>query len=323
MSLLSSVEKGVAADVSAMLALLEKAVGSALLGKPQVIRLALTALLARGHLLIEDVPGVGKTTLACALARAVGGGFQRVQFTADLLPSDLIGVSVFDQHSQRFRFQPGPVFAHVLLADEINRATPKTQSALLEAMSEHRVSVDGTTYDLPDPFFVVATQNPLDHHGTFPLPDSQMDRFMMRISIGYPDAEEEKSLLASSGWARLEDEVSAVIESSALTWLQQSVAGVEVQDSVLSYANQIVRATRSVPGVAIGVSPRGALALMRASRAYALLEGRSFVTPDDIKSLAVPTLAHRLILAGSDGHADQRAAEEIIREVMGTIRVPR
>ena len=190
-------------------------------------------------------------------------------------------------------------------------------------MSEHRVSVDGTTYDLPDPFFVVATQNPLDHHGTFPLPDSQMDRFMMRISIGYPDAEEEKSLLASSGWARLEDEVSAVIESSALTWLQQSVAGVEVQDSVLSYANRIVRATRSVPGVAIGVSPRGALALMRASRAYALLEGRSFVTPDDIKSLAVPTLAHRLILAGSDGHADQRAAEEIIREVMGTVRVPR
>ena len=246
---------------------LSAAVGTVLKGKPETIRLALTALLARGHLLVEDVPGVGKTTLAAALARAVGGRFVRVQFTSDMLPSDLIGVSVFDPQARRFEFRPGPIFANVVLADEINRTTPKTQSALLEAMSERRVSVDGVTRSLPDPFFVVATQNPVEHHGTFPLPDSQLDRFLLRISIGYPSPADEREILASDRAKRDVDDVPAVTEPEGLAHLQQAVERVRASELLLDYMVAIAHATRRAPGVAIGVSPaRDSRAAARGAR---------------------------------------------------------
>jgi len=302
---------------------LSAAVGTALKGKPETIRLALTALLARGHLLVEDVPGVGKTTLAAALARAVGGRFVRVQFTSDMLPSDLIGVSVFDPQARRFEFRPGPVFANVVLADEINRTTPKTQSALLEAMSERRVSVDGVTRSLPDPFFVVATQNPVEHHGTFPLPDSQLDRFLLRIGIGYPSPADERAILASDRALRDVDEVSAVTEPEGLALLQQAVERVRASEAMLDYVVALAHATRRAPGVAIGVSPRGSLALLRAARATALLASRDYVVPDDVKEVAAPALAHRLVMEGAEDGADPEAAREIIREVLETVPVPR
>ena len=295
------------------------AVSEALVGKPEVVRLALAALIGRGHLLVEDVPGVGKTTLAAALAHAVGGRFSRIQFTSDLLPSDIIGVSVFDARERRFEFRPGPLFANVVLADEINRTTPKTQSALLEAMSERRVSVDGVTRMLPEPFFVVATQN----HGTFPLPDSQMDRFLMRIRIGYPSAEDEMSILAGEGRTVQSEEPGSVIDANGLAALQQAAERVRTVPDILEYMVALARATRSLPGVAIGASPRGSLALLRASRAWALLEGREFVSPDNVKRMALPVLSHRLVMEGAEDGADREAAEQALREVLDTVPVPR
>ena len=298
-------------------------ISSALQGKPGVVRLSLTALLARGHLLVEDVPGVGKTTLASALARAVGGRFVRIQFTSDMLPSDMVGVSIFDPDLRRFEFRPGPLFANVVLADEINRTTPKTQSALLEAMSERRVSVDGTTRPLPDPFFVVATQNPIEHHGTFPLPDSQLDRFLLRTSIGYPSAEDERRVLTSESGERREPDLEAVTDPDGLLRLQRAVDAVRVTDALLGYVVAIAQATRRAPGVAIGVSPRGSIALGRAARAAALLDGRDYVVPDDVKLLAPAVLAHRLVLEGAEEGAERDAAEDVIREVLSAVPIPR
>ena len=282
-------------------------ISSVLKGKPDVVRLSLTAMLARGHLLVEDVPGVGKTTLASALARAVGGRFVRIQFTSDMLPSDMVGVSIFDPDLRRFEFRPGPIFANVVLADEINRTTPKTQSALLEAMSERRVSVDGTTRALPEPFFVVATQNAIEHHGTFPLP------FLLRIHIGYPSAEDERRILASESGEGTERDITPVTDPEGLVRLQQAADRVRASDALLDYVIAIARATRTAAGVAIGVSPRGSIALARAARAAALLAGRDYVVPDDIKALAPPVLAHRLVLEGA----------EVIRELLSTVPVPR
>jgi MoxR-like ATPase len=308
---------------SILLERLQEALGEVLRGKPEVIRLALTALLSRGHLLVEDVPGVGKTTLAAGLARAVGGRFVRVQFTSDLLPSDLIGVSVFDPAERRFEFRPGPLFANVVLADEINRTTPKTQSALLEAMSERRVSVDGVTRPLPQPFFVVATQNPLEHHGTFPLPESQMDRFLMRIQIGYPSREDETAILRGDRDQRVDEVVPAITDPPGLAALQEAASRVRVSEPVLDYITRMAQATRGLAGIAIGVSPRGSLALLRAARAAAFLAGRGYVVPGDVKSLAVSVLAHRLVIEGAEDGAEREGAEEAVREVLDTTPVPR
>ncbi|UCF67846.1 MAG: MoxR family ATPase [Acidobacteriota bacterium] len=301
---------------------LKRALSGALRGKPDVVRLALTALLARGHLLVEDVPGVGKTTLAAALARSVGGRFARVQFTADLLPSDLIGVSILEPTNRSFEFRHGPIFTHVLLADEINRATPKTQSALLEEMSEHRVSVDGVTRTLPEPFFVVATQNPLEHHGTFPLPDSQLDRFLLRVYVGYPSADHEREILREDQQQRREDAIEAVLTPEQLVGLQRAADAVRTADAVLGYIVALAHATRQLPGVAIGASPRGSLALHRAAKAWALIDERDYVTPDDVKAVASAVLAHRLVLDNVDD-SDRAPAEDAVREVLAAVPVPR
>jgi MoxR-like ATPase len=266
---------------------------------------------------------VGKTTLAGALARAVGGRFARIQFTSDLLPADLVGVSVFDPRRREFEFRPGPLFANVVLADEINRTTPKTQSALLEALSERRVTVDGVTRPLPEPFFVVATQNPLEHHGTFPLPDSQLDRFLMRIQIGYPSREDERDILAAHGPQAAVERVEPVTDPQGLAALQRSVDEVAATEPLLDYIVALAHHSRGLPGVAIGVSPRGSLDLLRASRARALVLGRGFVLPDDVKAVAIPVLAHRLVLEGDDEVSNRSAAEAIVREALHTVAVPR
>jgi MoxR-like ATPase len=302
---------------------LDRAVAGALRGKPDVIRLALTALLARGHLLLEDVPGVGKTTLASALARAVGGKFVRVQFTSDLLPSDLTGISVFDPTTRGFEFRPGPLFANVILADEINRTTPKTQSALLEAMSERRVSVDGVTRALPEPFFVAATQNPVEHHGTFPLPESQLDRFLLRIRIGYPSPEDERAILADDRNGIMADDVPVVTDPGGLAHLQSCAERVRATTAILDYMVSLSQETRRTAGIATGVSPRGSLALLRASRAHALVCGRDYVTPDDVQATAVPVLAHRMVLEGVEEGCDRDAAEQAVRDLLDAVPVPR
>lgn len=296
-----------------------------LVGKPEVVRLAIVSLLARGHLLIEDVPGVGKTILAQALARSIGGKFQRIQFTSDLLPSDILGVSVFDPRAQQFEFKPGPIFANIVLADEINRTTPKTQSCLLEAMNEGQVSLDHHTYRLPQPFIVLATQNPLEYQGTYPLPESQMDRFLLQIKIGYPAEADEKRILRGAGAPALET-LEPVVTPEEVLALQAEVEHVGVEDSLLSYLMAVVNATRASPVLALGVSPRGALALLRASQAFALTEGRRYCLPDDIKAMAVPALAHRVLLHSrwdpveSHGRGDAGA---VIRSILAEIPVPR
>jgi len=296
-----------------------------LVGKPEVIRLAVVALLARGHLLIEDVPGVGKTTLAQALARSLGLTFQRIQFTSDLLPSDILGVSIFDPRTAEFEFKPGPIFAHIILADEINRTTPKTQSCLLEAMNEAQVSLDHHTHPLPRPFMVLATQNPLEYQGTHPLPESQMDRFLLRIRIGYPEEAHEREILRGRGASPGLEHLAPVLTGEAVLALQAQVEGVRVEESLLEYVLAIVHATREHPALALGVSPRGALGLLRAARALALVAGRGYCLPDDVKQLAVPALAHRVIPRarwepGLDGRGEP---EGIIREILAETPVPR
>jgi MoxR-like ATPase len=277
-------------------------------GKRDVVRLAVVSLLARGHVLIEDVPGVGKTTLAQAIARSLGLSFQRIQFTSDLLPSDIIGVSVFDPKRQEFRFNPGPLFAHVVLADEINRATPKTQSALLEAMSEGLVSVDRQRLPLPQPFLVLATQNPLDHEGTFPLPESQLDRFMMSLRLGYPAAQYERELLQSGGVEGVLQALPAMLDESMLSELQRRAEHVRVADKLIDYMIAIAEATRTSADLLIGVSPRALQGLHRAVQAQAFAEGRDFAVPDDVQALAGPVLGHRIVLRRSRNPDDARKA---------------
>jgi len=284
-------------------------------GKPLQVQDSVVCLLAGGHLLIEDVPGVGKTTLAHALARTLGLAFSRVQFTADLMPSDLSGVSVYDRGQERFVFHPGPVFAQVLLADEINRASPKTQSALLEAMEEQQVSVEGETRPLPQPFFVIATQNPHDQLGTYQLPESQLDRFLMRISLGYPERAAERELLAGSGRRDMVEHLPAVLNAADLAELQAAVARVHVAEPLLDYVQDLVAATRSGRWFLQGLSPRAAIALMRAARAQALVAGRDYVAPDDVQAILPQCVAHRMIPVSDAG----RGAVEQVRAMIDEI----
>lgn len=312
-------------DAIAKLGQLKGSVSRVIRGKGEVIDWVIAALLARGHVLIEDVPGVGKTTLAHALARSLSLAFSRIQFTSDTLPSDVIGVSLWRAEHGEFEFLPGPVFTNVLLADEINRATPKTQAALLEAMSERTVTVEKTRYRLREPFVVLATQNPVEYLGTYPLPESQLDRFLLRISLGYPAPEEELELLRCGG---VEDELEAVapvLSEGEVVELQARARRVRVASQLVEYLLELVHRTRKHPGLALGVSTRGALALQRACQALALVEGREYVIPDDIARMAVPVLAHRVLLAGGElgeGWSRSESEREVIREVLSSTPVP-
>lgn len=303
---------------------LEDAIASVIRGKPEAIRAAVVSLLARGHLLIEDIPGVGKTTLARALAGALGGTFRRIQFTSDLLPSDIVGVSVYDNSGKVFELKHGPIFANVVLADEINRTTPRTQSALLEAMSENSVSIDDQTHALPTPFMVIATQNPAEHYGTYPLPESQMDRFLMRISVGYPQKHVERELLKSRHGGDPVLALQPVVDLAAVRTLQEGVESIRMDDALVDYAMSIIEETRRHPSISVGISTRGALAWYRAAQAAALAAGREFVIPDDIKGLAIHCLAHRLVLAQAhDSLGRLRTdAERVMTEIVGRVAVP-
>lgn len=304
--------------------LLQAAIERVIRGKPEAVRLAIVTLLAGGHLLIEDVPGVGKTTLAHALALALDCSFQRIQFTSDLLPSDVVGLSVYNQQESLFEWKPGPIFANVILADEINRTTPKTQSALLEAMAEGHVTVEGVTHPLPTPFMVLATQNPIEHHGTYPLPESQLDRFMLRLRIGYPGAADERQILRDREHAEPLNEMQPVMSAADVLELQQSVSQVSVDDAIVDYLMRIVAATRASEMLDLGVSPRGTLSLFRAAQALALTEERSYCLPDDVKRLVVPIFAHRIAVSSRYSSAMRRSeeAEAVLREIMKTISVP-
>lgn len=299
---------------------LEQAVAQVVRGKGEVIRLAVVSLLAGGHVLIEDVPGVGKTTLAQTLARALGLAFQRIQFTSDLLPSDIIGVSIFNQKKQDFEFVPGPVFANVLLADEINRATPKTQSALLEAMSEQKVSVERKRYSLPQPFLVLATQNPLEYQGTFPLPESQLDRFLMSLKMGYPPREDERQLLMSGGVDDLVGTVEPVLAAEDLPALQARARKIRVTEKLVDYILEIAEATRTSNEFSLPVSTRGVQGLYRATQALALCEGRDYALPDDVQRLAIPVLGHRVMLKRGSGGIEE--AREAIQRILASTPVP-
>jgi MoxR-like ATPase len=306
-----------------MIRRLEANVSRCVIGKPDAVRLAVVGLLARGHLLIEDVPGVGKTTLAAALARSIGGKFQRIQFTSDMLPSDILGVSIWEPEVGEFVFKPGPLFANIVLADEINRTTPKTQSSLLEAMNEARVSLDHSTHALPAPFMVLATQNPREYEGTYPLPESQLDRFLLRIRIGYPGAPDEKAILR--GKSAPPEHLDAVLSDAEVLSLQGEVERVRASDAVLDYLMALVTATRKSPLLTLGVSPRGSLGLLRAAQAAALAEGRDYLVPDDVKGLAVPALAHRVIARNGGGHGESPRldAEAVVRALLHDVPVPR
>ncbi len=303
---------------------LQQSVETVIKGKPEAIRLAIVTLIAGGHLLVEDVPGVGKTTLAHALARALDCKFQRIQFTSDLLPSDVIGLSVYNQHGGMFEWKPGPVFANVVLADEINRTTPKTQSALLEAMAERHVTVEGATHNLPLPFIVLATQNPIEHHGTYPLPESQLDRFMLRLRIGYPSPADEQRILRDREYADPLDRLEPVMTSHEVVELQRAVATVSVDDTLVEYLMRIVAATRDSEMLDLGVSPRGTLAIFRAAQALALGEDRTYCIPDDIKRLVVPVFAHRIVVSSRFSSSLRRSeeAEAVLNEILKTVSVP-
>jgi MoxR-like ATPase len=303
---------------------LERTLRSIIRGKDDVVRLALVAILARGHLLIEGVPGVGKTTLAHALARAIDCDFRRVQFTSDMLPSDVLGISVYSAAAECFEFKRGPIFTNILLADEINRTTPKTQSALLEAMNERQVTVDGRPHILPNPFLVIATQNPVEHHGTYPLPESQLDRFLIRARMGYPEPGSEREILRGRAGAARLDELAPVLTAEDVVALQDEVSTVRVDDSLIDYSLAIVERTRQHEQLSLGVSPRGSLMLYHAAQAMAFLEGRNFCTPDDFKKLTVPTFAHRLVISARYTSTLKRAeqSEQILREVVDSVPVP-
>jgi MoxR-like ATPase len=313
-----------ASAVSHRAAQLENALRKVIRGKDDIIRLAVVSLIARGHLLIEGVPGVGKTTLGQALARALDCTFQRVQFTSDMLPSDVLGISIYSAVEQQFEFKRGPVFTNVLLADEINRTTPKTQSALLEAMNESQVTVDAHSYPLPQPFLVIATQNPVEHHGTYPLPESQLDRFLMRVRMGYPDSNAEREILRSEAGTTKLEAMQPVLSGSDVLEMQHVVTQVRVDESLVSYALSIVRKTRESEQFSLGVSPRGSQMLYRAAQAMAFLDGRSFCTPEDIKPLVVPVFAHRVVVNGlySSTLKKSEQAEQVIQEIVDGTPVP-
>lgn len=303
---------------------LQSTIESVIHGKSDVVELALVTLLAGGHLLIEDVPGVGKTTLGHTLARSFDCTFQRIQFTSDMLPSDITGLEVFNQRSSMFEFKPGPIFANVILADEINRSTPKTQSALLEAMAEGQVTVEQETYQLPRPFMVLATQNPIEHHGTYPLPESQLDRFMMRLRMGYPASEDEKTILRQQTMNSPIEHLVPVMHSDDVLELQREVRDVAIDEALVDYLIHIVRATREADILDLGVSPRGSLALYHAAQALAFVEGRDYVIPDDIKRLVVPIFAHRIIVNSrySTGLRRSDESEAALQEIIKSVNVP-
>ncbi len=292
-----------------------------ILGKRQAIQLTLLALLCEGHLLIEDVPGLGKTMLARSIARSIGCNFSRIQFTPDMLPSDVTGVSVYNQKTQEFQFRSGPIFAQIVLADEINRATPKTQAALLEAMEERQVTVDGTTHAMARPFLVLATQNPIEYEGTFPLPEAQIDRFIMRINLGYPERRHEVAILDSQSDHHPIEDISQVVTAEELQGAQQAVKSVYMDDQIKGYIVSLTSATREHPDVYLGASPRGSLALFKTARAYAAVHGRDYVLPDDVKALARSTLAHRLIISPSARIKDVNP-ETVVEETLSSITVP-
>ena len=306
------------------IAALEAAIARVIRGKSEAVRLAIVTLLAGGHLLIEDVPGVGKTTLAHALARALDCSFQRIQFTSDLLPSDVVGLSIYNQNESLFEWKPGPIFANVILADEINRTTPKTQSALLEAMAERHVTVEGVTHSLPAPFIVLATQNPIEHHGTYPLPESQLDRFTLRLRIGYPGPADERQILRDREHSDPLDQMRPVMTGTEVVELQQAVTDVVVDDAIVDYLMRIVAATRNSDMLDLGVSPRGTLSLFRAAQALALTEERAYCLPDDVKRLVIPVFAHRIAVSSRYSSAMRRSeeAETVLNEILKTISVP-
>lgn len=311
-------------DPAAKVAELQATIEKVIRGKSETVKFALIALLAKGHLLIEDVPGIGKTTLANTLARALELSFQRIQFTSDLLPSDVIGLSMFNQRSGEFDWKPGPIFSNIVLADEINRATPKTQSALLEAMAEEQVTVEGFTRRLPSPFIVIATQNPSEHHGTYPLPESQLDRFMLRLHIGYPSIDDERQLLRDREGRDPLDVVRSVMTREDLIRLQELVSQVRFDDALVEYLLQIVDQTRKSESLELGVSPRGTLALFRSAQAIAVIEGRDYCIADDIKRLVVPCFAHRVIINSriNTVRSRTREAETILQEILQKVSVP-
>jgi MoxR-like ATPase len=303
---------------------IEKLIGNiekVLVGKKQTIELSVVALLAKGHVLLEDVPGVGKTLLVRSLARSIGGNFKRLQFTPDLLPTDVTGVSIFNQKTMEFEFRPGPIFANVILADEINRTSPKTQSALLEAMEEHSVTVDGVTYRLSDPFFVMATQNPLEYEGTFPLPEAQLDRFLLQLRLGYPTVEEEMAILTRFSGENPIEKLEPVVTAEELYALQHQVASVKVSEGIKEYIVRLCQKTREHHNVYLGVSPRGALALFRAAQALAFVRGRDFVIPDDIKELVPVTFQHRIILK-PEARLEGATIERLVAGILAETRVP-
>jgi len=309
-------------DAHSLIAALERNISSAVLGKPEPIQLTLVALLAEGHILVEDVPGVGKTSLAKSIARSINCDFKRLQFTPDMLPSDILGSSVYLPNLGDFEFRRGPIFTHVLLADEINRTTPRTQSALLEAMSEGQVSIEGQTHQLEAPFFVLATQNPFEYEGTYPLPENQLDRFMLCVELGYPARDVERAVLTQHRSGEPVDKLQPVISLEQLRGLQQQAREVRVDDSINDYLLDIVAATRSHEQLQLGVSTRGALTLYRACQSLALILGRNFVVPDDVKRLAVPVLAHRVVCRGVLREGQRQRAQLAIRQILGKIPVP-
>lgn len=303
---------------------LQQTIESVIRGKSEAVRLAIVSLLSGGHLLVEDVPGVGKTTLAQTIARCLAGSFQRIQFTSDLLPSDIVGVSVYNQRTGEFEFKPGPIFANVILADEINRTTPKTQSSLLEAMAEGRATIENQTYELPRPFLVLATQNPIEHHGTYPLPESQLDRFLLRVRIGYPSATDEKEILRRQRRRHPIDDVAPIMSVEDILDLQEEVKNVRMDDALVDYVVDIVAATRQSEVLDLGVSPRGSLALYRAAQALALTEDRDYCIADDVKRLVIPVFSHRVIINSRYSSRLRRGeeADAVLAEIVKNVRVP-